>query len=221
MSWFFNIIFFIFILTFWECSSTDKKAISETIDSLTVNIKDKQLLINLGKRLKLSGDFDGNGVIDTVYESYISILTGKETNKDFETKDYEHERDLNSDNKPISRLYTNISHVDTFIIEKGGDQIGLYILENLGDLNNNNGDELGYIIDLAGHSKLNTYHIISLTKEKKWKELFSFTINESVNYQKENLFNGDKIIISAGQNQIKYKYYSDSATVELGETTLR
>ncbi len=122
-------------------------------------------------------------------------------------------------NKPISRLYANIQGTDTFIVTNDAQQSGIAYLQNLGDLNNNKGDELGYIINWDDNSNINTYHIITLTKEKKWAELFSFEINEQVSFEPENLYDKNSLVIKSGLNEIKYKFYSDSATVEDGKKT--
>ena len=150
----------------------------------------------MGNRLKLSGDFDGDHITDTIYESYISQKTGQETFKyiDGKNMDIETARDAINANLPVSRIYTNVAGVDTLSLTNHSDHFGIYMLENLGDLNEDGGDEIGYIIDLAGHSNLNEYTIITLTKEKKWKKLLTFHIHESESLDKENLFNGKSLI---------------------------
>ena len=168
-------------------------------------------------RLKISGDFNGDTKIDTLFESYISSLTQKETSKRLDSTDWEKNVELIIKNKPLCRLYSNIDGVDTLIITRDAQQIGIALLEDLGDLNREPGDELGYIINWADDSNINSYYIISLSREKKWKQLFRFQINESVNYEPENLFNNKSLIIKDGPKKIKYKFYSDSATVEEGK----
>jgi hypothetical protein len=60
-----------------------------------------------------------------------------------------------------------------------------------------------------------------LPKGKKWQELLSFPINEAVSFEPENLFKDSSIINKAGAKTIKYKFYSDSATVEQGVIIFR
>ncbi len=211
------------VIIAWGCDTPANKKNTRPVDTtkslVIVNKKSDQKIF--GERLKLPGDFNGDGKIDTVFESYISKLTGKEDFKILDSTDWESNVDLIIENKPISRLYFDIEATDTFIVTKEPQQTGISLLENLGDLNGDKGDELGYIIKWADESNLNTYHIITLTNEKKWKELFSFPINESVNYETENLLEGKFILMKIGPNKIKYKYYSDSASVEQGEKTLQ
>jgi len=205
------------------CNSPANEKSIVTIDTtkslVIVNKKSDRRIF--GERLKLTGDFNGDGKIDTVFESYISKLTGKEDFKILDSTNWEDNVGLIIENKPVSRLYLDIEAADTFIVTKDPQQSGVGLLENLGDLNGDKGDELGYIIKWADESNLNTYHIVTLTNEKKWKELFNFPINESVNYETENLLDGKFILMKIGPNKIKYKYYSDSASIGQGEKTLQ
>lgn len=163
----------------------------------------------MGNRLKLSCDLNGDHIIDTIYESYISQKTGQETFKyiDGKNMDVETVRDSINANLPVSRIYTTIAGVDTFSLTDHSDHTGIYMLENLGDLNEDGGEEIGYIIDLAGHSNLNEYTIITLTKEKKWKKLLSFHIHESESLDKENLFEGKSLIKKTAPYTFRYKCY--------------
>jgi len=174
-----------------------------------------------GERLNISGDFDGDGKKDTIFESYISEMTGRETFKTLDSSDWEENIGLVIKNKPISRLYSSINGVDTFIVTKELQQAGISMFENLGDLNNDKGDEIGYLINWTDYSNLNTYHILTLSKGKKWKELLSFPINEAVSFDPENLFKDSSIINKVTAKTMKYKFYSDSATVEEGVIIFR
>jgi hypothetical protein len=209
------------IVFFCSCDSvTESKAVIKPAPAATniVTVTDTaNAKAIFGQRLKITGDFDGDGKKDTVYESYISALTSRETFKTLDSTDWETNTDLIIKNNPVTRLYTNISGVDTFIITTELQQAGISLFENLGELNGEKGDELGYIINLANSSNINTYHIVSLSSAKQWKEIFSFPINEAVNFEAEEMFKNGSIIRKAGSNKIRYKFYSDSATVEEGE----
>ena len=210
------------IATFILCSCNQAPIKQSTIVSIDTTVKAAPAAAapdykRFGERLKISGDFNGDGNKDTIFESYISTLTKNETFKTFDSTDWEENIGLIIQNKPACRLYSNITGVDTLLVTNEPQQSGIALFENLGDLNNDNGDELGYIINWADDSNLNTYHILTLTKEKKWKELLAFPINELVNYEPENLFNGKDLIIKDGLNKIKYKFYSSSANVKQGE----
>jgi hypothetical protein len=193
---------------------TNKETNNVTVDSSTKEETVAARAIHTEDRLKISGDFDGDGIIDTVYESYISSITGSETSRTMDSTDAERNIDLILANKPETRIYSTINPADTFTLTKDAEQRGIFGFENLGDLNNEKGDELGYIIDRASESNLNRYHILTLSKDKKWKELFDFPINESVNFEAENLFKNKSLILKEGNGIIRYKFYSDTATVE-------
>lgn len=207
---------FVLVILFNSCRHPTSPAETAAKDSVTVAaaapvitpVKDS-ISYEMGSRLKLSGDFDGDHIIDTVYESYISQKTGQETFK------YVYGAHMDADmveeainaNLPVSRIYTTIAGVDTLPLTDHSDHTGIYMLENLGDLNEDGGDEIGYVIDLAGHSNLNEYTIITLTKEKKWKKLLTFQIHESESLAKENLFDGKSLIKKTSPYTFRYKCY--------------
>lgn len=174
----------------------------------------------LDDRFSIVGDFNGDKILDTIFESYKSSITNKEILKELDSGDAEKNIELIMKNKPVTRLYSSISGVDTFIVTKGSQQIGLRNFVKLGDLNTDKSDEFGYIINWADFSNLNTFHILTI-KDNKFEELFSFKINESVNLDPENLFENEFLIKSINPKAIEYKFYSDSATVETGRHTFK
>ncbi|NLR79302.1 hypothetical protein [Chitinophaga eiseniae] len=207
---------FALVILVTSCDHTSSSADTAAKDSVTVvaatpvvtPAKDS-ISYEMGNRLKLSVDLDGDHIIDTIYESYISQKTGQETFKYIDEKnmDIETARDSINANLPISRIYTNIAGVDTLPLTDHSDHFGIYMLENLGDLNEDGGDEIGYVIDLAGHSNLNEYTIITLTQEKKWKKLLTFHIHEGESLDKENLFDGKSLIKKTAPYTFRYKCY--------------
>ena len=221
-------LYIFFILVLVSCKHHEaKKEISGTTDTVKASAtKIAPPEYEKGDRFKLAADLNGDGKKDTIYESYISELTGQETFKEVnsDTIDIEKERDIIYANKPICRLYTNIQNVDTLIMQKDAN-IGLDFLSNLGDLNGDGGDEVGCIVHNNGFSNLNTYYILSLTDKNKLDIIFQFQIFEELLYEdgqeKElTLFKNHDFVIKSGPNKFKYKLYTDSATVETMETTL-
>jgi hypothetical protein len=142
-------------------------------------------------------------------------LTNKETFKHYDSGDVEKHIELVIQSKPISRLYTTIAGVDTFVVTNSKQQTGLRFLENLGDLNGDHKDELGYAINWADFSNMNTYHILTI-EDNKFIELFSFKINEAVNLEADELVDRKYLVKRISPQTIEYKFYSDSATVETG-----
>jgi hypothetical protein len=170
-----------------------------------------------GERLSVNGDFNGDKITDTVYESYISIHTGKESYKHLNASDIEDERNAIAKNRPVCRIYSTIPGSDTLDLMNGGDHRGIDRFENLGNINRIKGDELGYIIDMAGHSQWNIYYILTYSRGSGWSQIFEFPINEMFYYGEADLYEGDKIVWRDSlTNEIKYIFYSDSATAETG-----
>jgi hypothetical protein len=169
-------------------------------------------------RFFIVGDFNGDNLLDTIFESYKSSLTNKVAPKEIDSNNFEKNIELIIKNKPVTMLYSSIAGVDTLIVTKEYQQIGLRNFVRLGDLNSDKSDEFGYIINWADFSNLNTFHILTI-KDNKFIELFNFKINESVNLDLENLFENEILIKSIEPKTIEYKFYSDSATVETGRHT--
>jgi hypothetical protein len=126
-------------------------------------------------RLMISGDFDGDGKVDTLKESFISSLNGKEIHK-YVDLEYDSLVALTVKKEPISRLISE--SLKPLIISKDDFQLfGLSYLKNEGDLDHNGTDEIGLVIDWADWSSLNTY-IIYTYKNNNWIELFNFEIRD-------------------------------------------
>jgi len=212
-----TILFGLFIATIISCTRNgNNKTSSELTLSINKNA-DTNSIKEFGDRYSIVGDFNGDKMVDTVFESYISSLTNKETYKKQNTVDWEKNIDLIVKKLPVTRLYASIPTVDTFIVTKEAQQIGLFHFRNLGDLNEDGKDEIGYAINWSDNSNLNHYHIVSII-DNKFKEIFSFEINEMFCYEgSEGLFDNKEFIQKIGNKTIKYKFYSDSATNNTGE----
>jgi len=212
-----SILFGLFITTIISCTRNgNNKTSSELTLSINKNA-DTNSIKEFGDRYSIVGDFNGDKMVDTVFESYISSLTNKETYKKQNTVDWEKNIDLIVKKLPVTRLYASIPTVDTFIVTKEAQQIGLFHFRNLGDLNEDGKDEIGYAINWSDNSNLNHYHIVSII-DNKFKEIFSFEINEMFCYEgSEGLFDNKEFIQKIGNKTIKYKFYSDSATNNTGE----
>lgn len=171
--------------------------------------------ILLGDRSSIVGDFNGDKARDTIRESYISTLTNRETPKRIASENYGRMVSLIMKRQPLTRLFSSIAGVDTFIVTDQNQQMGIYGLTNLGDLNDDKTDEFGYIVDWADYSNLNTYRIMTL-RNNKVETLFTFPINEMVSLDPDELLDGQHLLKKIGPKTIQYKFYSDSATVEIG-----
>ncbi|MDP4203518.1 MAG: hypothetical protein Q8861_12555 [Bacteroidota bacterium] len=194
-----------FILTSCNISGGNKKLTQRT--QLPTS---KELHID---KLFIVGNFNGDNTLDTIKESYINSLTGKEIVKP-DITDFALEKIVKTN--ALSRLYSNISGVDTFIVTRISQQRGLYYLKNLGDINGDKKDEFGYIIDWADESNLNSIHVMTLNNGRI-VELFCFKIHEQLSFDPENLIDQKFIVKPISKKEIEYKFYSDSATFEIGK----
>jgi hypothetical protein len=184
------------------------------------SLKDSVLVAEQGPkfddRLFVVGDFNGDGIKDTIFESYISSLTNKETPKKFANEELDKSIDLIIKNQPVTKLYTHTAGVDTFIVTKEYQQSGMNCLINLGDLDGDKTDEFGYMIQWADYSNLNTYYIGKI-KQNNFVKLFNFPINEAVNFDEVNMLDNKYLIKLVSPKTIEYKFFSDSATIETGK----
>ncbi len=91
----------IIVLVSCKYQTTNQSNHSDTLQKVakadTINTKlpsgKKNDLREFGDRVNVLGDFDGDGKVDTVFESYISKLTGKETRKIFDSTDWDNNVD--------------------------------------------------------------------------------------------------------------------------------
>ena len=161
--------------------SIETKALKE--DSLTPMEKTlrsipKNVKLVFGYRFTIRGDFDGDGRQDTLTEHYISSLDGKETNKFYDNLDnYGQQVALTVHKHPVSFVTSNSKGIDTLLISRDLQLLGLLYLKNEGDLDGDGADELSYVVNWAAWSSVNTWYLMSY-KKHKWVELYSFTIRD-------------------------------------------
>jgi hypothetical protein len=176
-------IFSLSVLAACDRGNGQKIAINITSDSSAHTMP---ALGKIDDRFSIVGDFNGDNVQDTLFESYISSITNKETPKLLNSEDYDKNVEQILSQKPLTRLYSNLGNVDTFIVTTEPYHTGVRMFSNLGDINADGADEFGYIIDWTDYSNINTFHILTL-KDNKFVELFTFNIHETVNLETENL----------------------------------
>ncbi len=153
------------------------------LDSLAAIVKAKPVW---GDRMKVVGDFDGDGNQDTLYERYISLLTGKETNKDYDWSSSELDDGVDwiyymqrwvSEKNPLVRLESNNPKISVFDIESGGCQNGIGYLKNVGDLNGDRKDEIVYYVYDVDMSMMNSCALATY-KNGKWIAVHHWDIHE-------------------------------------------
>jgi hypothetical protein len=187
------------LLFLYSCNSTD---INE-VDIPSVNPKTE-----LGKRFMITGDFNGDGKIDTLKESYCNEKTKVELNKNQSRENGIKDFNKIASKFPISMLNANSSKINSYQCNTDYYNCGLYLLENLGDLNNDHIDEVGYVLDLADLSYQNSYTIISYLPDSGWKKIYKFPISEMTSFDDENMFPGRKLIKKLSNYQFIYKAFN-------------
>ena len=140
-----------------------------TTDSDTLEVKEV-----FGYRFVITGDFDGDGKTEQLFEHYFSRRDNKETNKFYDGLDYGDAVWLALEKDVCVFLTSNNPQIDTLHIAEG-QLFGLSYLKNEGDLDGDGGDEISFVIDWADWSNLNTY-VIMTYKKGKWEKLYSFGI---------------------------------------------
>lgn len=153
------------------------------LDSLAAIVKSKPIW---GERMIVVGDFDGDGTQDTLYEKYISRVTGKETNKDYDfsgselgdgTDWLDYKQRWIGEKDPLVRLESKNPAVKRFDVEWGGVQNGFDYLKNVGDLNGDSTDEIAYYIYDVDFSSMNSCALATY-KNGKWKKVHHWGIHE-------------------------------------------
>lgn len=152
-------------------STKTTNSIDETLKTIPKNLKPV-----FGYRFIISGDFDGDGKEEKLFEHFYSGLENKETNKFYDgLSDYGQLVALTIKKEPFSFVISDNKLIDTLHISSGGQLLGLSYLKNEGDLNGDGTDEVSYVVNWADWSNLNTWHLVTY-KNKRWTELYSFPI---------------------------------------------
>ncbi|GAB2833196.1 hypothetical protein GCM10027043_38960 [Ferruginibacter profundus] len=154
-------------------SSKTKNTTEEILKTIPKYIKPV-----FGYRFIITGDFDGDGKKEKLIEHFFSGVDNKETNKFYDgLSDYDQLVALTVKKEPISFVLSDNKNIDTLNISSTSQLLGLSLLKNEGDLNGDGTDEVSYVINWADWSNLNTWHIVTC-KNKKWQELYSFSIRD-------------------------------------------
>jgi hypothetical protein len=130
----------------------------------------------MGYRFMVTGDFDGDRKIDTLYEHYTDSTFKIEAPKYYDSQD------SNFDYSDVIFLNEYLNK-QSFIQWKGkdvkifGGQLGFHYIENCGDVNLDGKDEILVVNQWSDWSNLN-HAVIYTFKQKQWKKIFSIPIWE-------------------------------------------
>lgn len=133
-------------------------------------------------RLEIEGDFDGDSILDTLREFYFSKRTQKEIPK-FQFDNHTTKAIVDSfimKNQPRTSLYISGKKDKREGVFYGKDYptFGISGMINLGDLDNEKGDEIGIVVGSIGHSFISNCEILSY-KNYEWIKINSFQIHEN------------------------------------------
>jgi hypothetical protein len=144
------------------------------------NTKYSSIDDNIGHRYTLIGDFNGDGQLDTLIESYQHKQTNQEIPK------LQIGARLNKEaikkimaQEPKTSLISKNNTISNYLISAEPQQLGLAHLKNEGDLNGDGADDISYVVLWADMSSLNKCHLLSWNG-KNWVELDKFDIRDDM-----------------------------------------
>lgn len=143
--------------------------------SKELEIEEQKIAPVFGYRFMIDGDFNGDKKKETLIEHFYSKKFKRESNKFYDSLDYDHLVRFTALKEPISFVTCTNKNIDTLHIADKVQLLGLLFMKNEGDLNDDGADEISYVVNNADWSNLSTYHITSY-KNGKWRELYSFAI---------------------------------------------
>jgi hypothetical protein len=214
--------FYIILVFIMSCSNFDsKKNETKSIDTLTqIKLKTSNFKFVHLDKLSITGDFNGDGKIDTLVENTISGL-----NK-LPIDSIPNYGELDS----LARFFDKVESVLTLtLINRKCDTLhfgspakGLYCLINIGDNNNDKKDEIALVIDYCDFSNCNSCLIYTLC-ENKWIELKTFKIHENAfefNGDSKPIFKQIKGFLEYRKNKWFYIDYNDWFNAESDKDTI-
>lgn len=168
-----NILFLIF-LAMISCSEQEKE---QTLDTKRPEQKDSLVLTyKLLEKKILTGDFNGDGIQDTIFQHNINSETGQSIDSCPDPWKHEWDSVVMYFSRNYSRitLSSSLPGMDTLFLDGG---LGLYCLINIGDNNHDKKDEIALVVDKTDFTRVNYCEIYTLC-EKTWVQLKLFSIYE-------------------------------------------
>jgi hypothetical protein len=170
------------------------------------------------KKLFVTGDFDGDGKLDTISQNNISDITHQQIDS-YPCNQWD------SIEKYFDKIEADViltiknKNCDTLHLGSGS---GLYCLINIGDNNKDKKDEIAFVVDYHNFTNISPCDIYTLCKNK-WIKLKTFDIHESAfDYESENDsdFKQIKGFLECHKNKWFYIDYMDWYNAETDKDTI-
>ena len=155
-----------------------------------------------GYRFSITGDFDGDGRRETMYERFLSRRTDKETVKFYAGLEYDKLVEYNAWKRPLTIVTSKNNIIDTLKISDDPQSLGLAWLKNEGDLNGDGGDEVSYVPNWADWSETNTCHLMTYSGGK-WHELVELDIRDWMIPELPGLYTEENMCGITAQTPVK------------------
>jgi hypothetical protein len=130
-----------------------------------------------GYRFSVTGDFNGDGKKETMDEHFCSSIDGRDTAKYVENVEMGGvSRVMRL--KPVVEMVCTDPNIYPFHPFSDADQVfGFRYVTNLGDLDGNGTDEIGYVMEWADWSSCNSYRVVTYTGTE-WKQILAFATHD-------------------------------------------
>ena len=145
-------------------SSKQSSQLTSSDSSFSVTYTNAINLHALNK-LFVTGDFDGDGKTDTLFQHNFSLLHHAEIDSAADPFKNEWDTVLNWFYRQDPLIYICFNKTGQDTIKLGAGQ-GLYCLLNIGDNNKDGKDEIAFVVDYLDYSRVNSCKIYSLCENK-------------------------------------------------------
>lgn len=148
------------------------KRTKESFNSINVQLGFSQTSMQQKRILSITGDFNGDGEVETLSEYYFDPITQKRIDSIPSGGDHE----WIANHETMTYLTCSDTRINSLKVTPGNDW-GILSLINLGDVNQDSVDDVSIVLDNADFSSISSCSIYSYCSGT-WKRLFSFSIHE-------------------------------------------
>ncbi len=145
-------------------------------DSSSSVIDTNAIQLHALNKLFVTGDFDGDGKTDTLFQHNFSLANQTEIYNAPDPFKNEWDTVVNWFYRQDPQIYICVHKTGQDTIKLGEGQ-GLYCLLNIGDNNKDGKDEIAFVVDYLDYSRVNSCKIYSLC-DNKWIQLKQIGIHE-------------------------------------------